>query len=456
MPKAQNSEEKYHYMTETPIPKLVCTLAVPTIISMLVTSFYNMADTFFVGKIDNSTTGAVGIVFSLMAIIQAIGFTFGHGSGNFISRSLGHQNYESAERMCAVGFFSALFAGMVLTVVGLIFLEPLVKLLGATPTILPHAKAYARFILIGAPYMTASLVLNNQLRLQGNAFYAMIGIVSGAVINIGLDPLFIFVLGMGVSGAALATIISQFVSFLLLLYGFRKGGIVRLSWSNYKPDKEAFLEILKGGLPSFWRQALASLATICLNWAAGSYGDAAIAAMSVVSRISMFAFSALLGFGQGFQPVCGYNFGAGLYHRVKEAFWFCVKISFVVLLVIAAVGWKAAPDLVALFRKGDIEVLAIGSEALRMQCLTFPLLSWVTVCNMMCQNIGRTKEASVLAMARQGLFFVPAVAVLPLLFGLRGIYLSQPLADVLTFIVAIPIGLKVLRMLADMPSREKT
>lgn len=445
MRREQSPEEKFRYMTETPIPKLVCTLAVPTIISMLISSFYNMVDTFFVGKIDNSTTGAVGVVFSLMAIIQAIGFTFGHGSGNYISRALGNQDYENAEKMCSVGFFSALFAGGFLSVLGLIFLEPLVKLLGATPTILPHAKAYARYILIGAPYMTASLVINNQLRFQGSAFYSMIGIVSGAVLNIALDPLFIFGFDMGVAGAALATIISQFFSFLLLLYGFGKGGNIHLSWSKFKPTMKDFTEIMRGGLPSFWRQGLASVATICLNVAAGGYGDAAVAAMSVVSRIMMFASSALIGFGQGFQPVCGFNYGAGMYHRVREAFWFCVKTALVFLLIVATAAFLSAPHLVAVFRKGDEVVQSIGSQALRMQCLTFPLMSWVILCNMMCQTIGKAKEATFLASARQGLFFIPAILILPRLLGLPGIYFAQPLADLLTLSVSVPIGIRVLR-----------
>ena len=322
----QNQADKFARMTQTPIPRLITTLAVPTIISMMITSVYNMADTFFVGRIGTSATGAVGVVFSLMAVIQAIGFMFGQGSGNYIARSLGGQDFRDASRMSATGFFSALIVGGLITLFGLLFLDPLVRLLGATETILPYARDYARYILLGASYMTASLVLNNQLRFQGSASYAMVGIAAGGILNIALDPLFIFVFGMGIAGAAIATVISQFVSFCILLAGCTRGGNIRIHFRDFTPRWELYREILRGGLPSLWRQGLASVATICLNLAAGPYGDAAIAAMSIVSRVNMFASSALIGFGQGFQPVCGFNYGARLYRRVREGFWFCVRV----------------------------------------------------------------------------------------------------------------------------------
>ena len=291
-------EQKFHQMTEEPVGRLICHLALPCIISMLVTAFYNMADTFFVGMLDSdSATGAVGVVFSLMAIIQAVGFFFGHGSGNFISRELGKHHYEEASNMAATGFFSALATGLVICVLGQIFLEPLAYLLGSTDTILPYAKAYLRFILLGAPWMTASLVLNNQLRFQGSAAYAMVGITSGAVLNIALDPLLIFVFGMGVAGAALATIISQFISFCLLLVGCSRGGNLRIRVSRVQLKWSYYSQVIRGGLPSLARQGLASIATICLNLAAKPYGDAAIAAMGVVQRIMMFGASAMIGFG---------------------------------------------------------------------------------------------------------------------------------------------------------------
>ena len=444
--------DKFTRMTTMPIPGLICSLAAPTIVSMLVTSFYNMADTFFVGRIGTSASAAVGVVFSLMAVIQACGFFFGHGSGNFISRALGAHDEDQAARMAATGFFSALIAGTLLAVAGLIFIRPLARLLGSTPTILPYAVDYMRFILIGTPFMMSSLVLNNQLRFQGNAVYAMVGITSGAILNIALDPLLIFGLGMGIAGAALATIISQFVSFCLLLYGTRRSDNLNIRLRCFTPSWYYYRNIIRGGMPSLCRQGLNSLGTICLNLGAGPYGDAAIAAMSIVSRIVMFANSCVIGFGQGFQPVCGFNYGAKKYGRVKEAFWFCVKFATIFLCGAAVLAFAFAPNLVAVFRKGDADVLAVGQVALRAQCLTFPLSAWIVLCNMMMQTIGKSVRASFLAMARQGLFFIPAVLILPRLFGLFGLEISQTVADVITFIVAIPLQISIFReMDAEVP-----
>ena len=450
----EKQEKKFHKMTEEPVGSLICQLALPCIISMLVTAFYNMADTFFVGRLDSdAATGAVGVVFSLMAVIQAIGFFFGHGSGNFISRELGKQNFEDASNMAATGFFSALGTGLVICILGQIFLEPLAYLLGSTETILPYAKDYMRIILIGAPWMTASLVLNNQLRFQGSAAYGMVGITSGAVLNIALDPLLIFGLNMGVAGAALATIISQFVSFCLLLVGCGKGGNLHIHISRVQLKWPYYQQIIRGGLPSLARQGLASVATICLNQAARSYGDAAIAAMGVVQRITMFGASAMIGFGQGFQPFCGFNYGAKLYDRVKKAFWFCFKSSTVFLLAVSALGFVFAPQLVALFRD-DPEVIAIGAAALRFQCLTFAAHGWVVMSNMMLQTIGRTVPATFLAMARQGIFFIPLVWILSSVLGLLGIQMTQMISDLLTLACSIPIQLHTLRTLErqDAPS----
>lgn len=435
-------------MTETPVSRLIPRMALPCVVSMLVTAFYNMADTFFVGMLkSNAATGAVGVVFSLMAIIQAIGFFFGQGSGNFISREIGHKNYQEASEMASTGFFSALATGVLICVLGLLFLEPLAYLLGSTDTILPYTKAYLSVILLGAPWMTSSLVLNNQLRFQGSAAYAMVGITSGAVLNIGLDPLLIFALDLGIAGAAWATIISQFVGFCLLLIGCTKGGNLQIHLSHVKLKPYYYLWIFKGGLPSLARQGLASVATICLNQAARTYGDAAIAAMGVVQRIMMFGGSAMIGFGQGFQPVCGFNYGAQLYSRVREGFWFCVKSSTVFLLVVSTLGFAFAPQLIALFRD-DPEVVAIGAVALRCQCVTFCAMGWVTMSNMMLQTIGQTVPATFLAMARQGIFFVPLVWILPLFLGLTGVQITQSASDLLTLACAIPIQLSALRKLS--------
>lgn len=430
----QTQEEKYRMMTEDPIPGLVGRLAVPTIISMLITSFYNMADTFFVGRIGTSATAAVGVAFPIMAIMQALGFFCGHGSGNSISRKLGAQKTDEAGELAATGFFGGLVFGILVTVLGLLFLTPLAKILGSTETILPYTKDYLGIILLGAPFMTSQFVLNNQLRFQGNAFYAMIGVTTGAVLNIILDPILIFVFDLGISGAALATVFSQFVSFIILLIGIRISGCIPLKVRNIRLSGERLNEIFSGGFPSLCRQGLASIATMTLNIGANPYGDAAIAAMSVVGRISMFAGSALIGFGQGFQPVCGFNYGAKKYARVREAFSFCVKVSTCALFVIAVIGFILSGSLIGIFRD-DPEVIRIGTLALRFQCLTFTLNGWIVFNNMMMQTIGKTFYASILASARQGLFFIPAILILPHFCGLLGIQSAQAVADLLTVIV---------------------
>lgn len=441
-----NPDDKRRTMLETPIPKLVCSLAVPTIISMLITSIYNMADTFFVGKINTSATGAVGVVFSLMSIIQALGFFFGHGSGNNMSRMLGADRTDDAKKIASTGFFLCLMCGIVLAVVGNCFAEPLARFLGSTDTILPYAVSYLRIILIGTPYMMASLVLNNHLRFQGSAFYAMIGIGFGGVLNIALDPLFIFVFDMGIAGAALATILSQFISFCILLVEACRKEHVGIHISKFTLKEHTLSNIFKGGIPSLARQGLGSISTICLNLAAGPYGDAAIAAMSIVSRITYFAFSAVIGFGQGFQPVCGYNYGANRKDRVREAYLFCVKVSTIVLLVFAVLGLIFSPQLITIFRKNDADVIRIGTLALRFQCISLPLLGLITMTNMLLQTIGRPLKATVLAMARQGIFFVPLILILPQVLGLLGVQLSQAIADVLSFALAIPLAVSELKL----------
>lgn len=452
MPKQFTAEEKHRKMIETGIPKLVLNLAIPTIIAMLVSSLYNMADTYFVGLMGSaSATAGVGVVFPLMALLQAVGFMLGHGSGNHISRSLGAQDAQGAERMAATGFFSALIAGAALGVLGIIFLEPLTYLLGSTPTIAPYAMEYMLYILLGAPWFVSSLVLNNQLRFQGSAFYSMIGITAGAVLNVSLDPLFIFVFDMGVAGAALATALSQMVSFALLLAGTRRGGNIPIRLRCFTPTWRNYREILRGGIPSLFRQGLGSIAIVLLNAAAGGFGDAAVAAMSIVSRVTQFMASAVVGVGQGFQPICGFNYGAGRYDRVREAFWFCVKVSSGFLLVVSALAMVFAPQVVWVFLMDDPQVTRIGAQALRLQCAALPLFAFVIMSNMMLQTMGLAGKASLMAAARQGLFLIPAVLVLPRVMGLLGVQLSQPVADVLSFVLALPLALGVLRELKEGP-----
>ena len=438
-------EEKHRRMTETPIPRLMFSLAVPTILSMLISAFYNMADTYFIGRLGSaSATGAVGICFPLMAVLQAVGFTFGQGSGNYIARALGAKNVQDAEKMASTAFFSAVFTGFVLMAAGLAFLPQLVVLLGSTDTMEGYAIDYARYILLATPWLIASIVLNNQLRLQGNAMFAMVGMMSGAILNIALDPLFIFGLNMGVAGASMATMISQMLAFVLLLLGTRRGDNLRIYPRRFTPTKVYYKGILRGGLPALFRQSIGSISIIFLNTAAADIGDSVVAAFSIVFRIIMFIQMIVIGLGQGFQPICGFNFGSGHVDRVKEAFWFAVKISFFMLLAGAVTAFIFAPQLIELFLKGHPEVTRIGSLALRLQTFMLPFFSFLLLSSMMLQTIGYTRDASILAIARQGLFLIPALLILPPALGLLGLQLAQPIADCCAVLLSIPLGLRVL------------
>lgn len=451
-----DQEHKFHWLTTAPIPGLITRLAVPTIISMLITSLYNMADTYFVGSLGTSAQGAVGVVFSLMAIIQAIGYMFGNGAGNYVSRLLGQKERNKAERVAAICFYTSLLVGILFTVLGLLFLDPLVKCLGATETILPYARDYARYILLGTAPMIASLVLNNLLRFSGNAAYAMIGITAGAVINIVLDPLLISHFGMGISGAAIATVISQVISFLILLgNSFRKGNIP-VRWKDFTLDKAILCTILRGGLPSLYRQGLASVASILMNWAARPFGDAAIAAMTIVSRFSMFSGSAIIGFGQGMQPVCGFNYGAKLYSRVRKAFLFCIRVSTMALLLIASAGILFAPQIVLLFQKNDPLVIHLGVTALRCQLFALPTLGMSVMNMMLFQTVGENKRATVMAMARQGIFYIPIVILLPRLLGFVGVMIAQPICDICASLLAIPLSRSFLNKLKSLEDSESS
>lgn len=449
-------DNKYIKMTQTPVPKLIVTLAIPSIISMVVTAVYNMADTYFVSQIGTSASGAVGISFSLMAIIQAIGFTMGMGSGNYIAKLLGQKNSEEASKVAATGFFTTFGVGVVFSLLVLIFINPLVRFLGATETIFPYARDYTLFILIGAPFIMSSYVLNNILKFQGSAFYSMFGIGIGGIINIILDPIFIFSLNMGTGGAALATSISQFIGFCILLFASGKGGNIKISIKNFAPRLAVYKEIIRTGMPSFFRQSLASITGIVLNNAAGPFGDAAIAAMSIVNRVFLFAVSALIGFGQGFQPVCGYNYGARLYKRVLEAYWFSIKTALSCLVILAVAGFIAAPDIVALFRRDDPAVIEIGTTAMRLQSITLPLSAWIIITNMLTQTTGKSREASILSLSRQGLFFLPAILILPRIIGLAGIQSSQPVADIATFLLSLYMGLNTAKGIKQLQSVQET
>lgn len=438
-------EEKFLKMTTRPVGHLVSEFAVPSIVSMLITSIYSLVDTYFVGNIDTQSTAALGIVFSYMALVQAFSFFFGHGSGNYISRALGSRNMAGAGSMAACGFFTAIVTGCLFALVGFIYTRPLLRFLGATETIVPVAVGYFRYILLGTPFIVGTFVLNNQMRLQGNAFLSMIGISVGAVLNVVLDPIFIFTLNMGVSGAGLATALSQAVSFFIMLSMTGMRGGIKIRFKNFRPTRAQFNEIVAGGLPSLARQGLGCVAAICLNQLAGNFGDSAIAAFSIVNRVIIFVSSALIGFGQGFQPVCGFNFGAKNYIRVRKAFWFSAAVMTGYCVVFAVLGILFAPEIVSIFRADDAEVIHYGSLALRWQCAAFPVVGFIVLSNMYLQNIRRVIPAVIVAMARQGLFFIPILYVMEYMAGLDGMLVAQPISDIISFALALPLSIAALR-----------
>ena len=456
MANADRSAEQFRKMMETPIPKLILSLAAPTILSMLITSIYNLADTFFVGQISTSASGAVGIVSSLMAILQALGFMLGHGSGSIISRSLGSQNTDAATRFASTSFFTALVFGGIITAAGLLTLPDFMMLLGSTETILPHACAYARYILLAAPIMMSSLVMNNILRYEGKASFAMIGLVTGGLLNIALDPLFIFGLGMGTAGAGLATALSQTISFCILLSMFLRGKTVsqfRITAVTHSPAE--FGTILMTGMPSFGRQGLNSIGGMLLNIAARGYGDAAVAGMSIVSRIFMFIISVAIGVGQGLQPVASFNYGARKYRRVRQAAIFTIEAAFCMLVVLVGLCWVNGDVLIRLFRD-DPAVTAVALPAFHYQCLAMLLHPIIVVANMTFQSVGASGRATFLACCRQGVFFIPLILILPRTHGLFGVEICQPIADVLTFLVSLPFLIAFLQQLGRMDDAEQT
>ena len=456
-------------MTTEPVETLILKLAVPTMISMLVTAFYNLADTFFIRQLNSdSMVAAIGVVMPLMNMIQAIGFYHGHGSGNYISRAFGRQDLKDAEKMAATGFFCAVSFGLLLAALGLCFCRGLAGLLGAkTEETMLNTVRYMRYILLAAPIMMGSIVMNNQLRFQGNALFSMIGLTSGAVLNLLLDPILIFRAGdpiglagfharfgagMGVSGAALATAISQCVSFTVLAIGLQRSDNVKIRLKNFCPTAYYLKGIMQGGLPSLARQGIASISSASLNHSIGLFVtgaamvDAAQAAMTGVNRIMMVLASLLIGFGQGFQPVCGFNYGAKKYDRVRQAFWFCVRLAALVLVGLSALGFIFAKPITNLVTGASPEASQIAVFAFRAQLVTLPLSSWIVLCNMMLQNIGATAKATMLAISRQGLAFIPMVLLLPLgmkavgLSSILGIELAQPFTDLISALIAIPIG----------------
>ena len=447
----KNADAQYNKMVNTPVWKLVTTLAIPTVISMLITSIYNMADTFFVSQISTEASAAVGVVFPIMSIIQACGFTLGMGSGSLLSIKLGQKKNDEASEISATAFYTAIFIGFLITIFGNIFADAFLRLVGASEAVLPYAQDYARYIFFGAPFMCASFVLNNDLRAEGKAFFSMIALTLGGLINIVLDPLFIFTFDLGISGAAIATIVSQFISFSILLswYVGRKV-ICSMSIKHFTKRPAVLGHIVSMGMPSLARQGMASIATILLNTMSARYGgDSAIAAMSIVTKICMFMGSIMIGIGQGFSPVSGYNYGAKRYDRVKKAYIFMVISSFGLLSILAIICYGFAPQIMKAFRD-DATVIAVGTVALRWQAAFFPFHPIIVGTNMLMQSTKHVKSALYLSMNRQGIYFIPAIILLSTTFGLTGVEISQAIADILSTFTAIPFMIYFFKKLSKM------
>lgn len=440
----KNYKDKFDKMTNAPVKPLITGLAIPTIATMLVSALYNMADSYFVGKISTTSVASIGIVFSIMTLLQAAGFFLGNGSGILISTSLGKKDRKKAQAYASTAFYCAIAFGVLMAVAGLFFSNQISTLLGATSTTKAEASGYLRYILLGSPVILGSFVLNNQLRYQGSAIYSMAGIVSGSIINIALDPLFIFTFNLGVKGAAIATVISQVIGFVILLGGTFKGENIRINPKYFSLKKEIIGGIFKNGLPSLSRQGIQTIATVCLNYAAAPYGDAAVAGMSVFNRVMFLGFAVVIGIGQGFQPVCSFNHGANRYDRVYDGYKFIVILSTCFITVASLLEFIFAKELISLFRN-DPEVIKIGSTALRYQCAVMPLIGYCTSSNMLVQSMKLPGRATVLALARQGIFFVPLILILPRIMGVTGITLAQPIADALSFIMTVIIARPIVK-----------
>lgn len=454
-----NLDEKYTELTQTPVRRLVLRMAVPTTLSMMVTAFYNVVDAAFMGHLSTEATAGIGISFSYMIVVQALGFFFGHGSGNYMSRQLGARHHNEASHMAAVGFFSPLIIGTLMAVLFSLNLPTLARLLGATPDVVPATADYLRYIVLATPFTMTSFTLNNQLRLQGNARFGMIGIITGALLNIILDIIFIPVLGWGVSGASLATAISQFTSWCLLLWATTRPCSIHIQPRLFRPTLHDYYEILMGGIPSLFRQVFNCTSAVCLNYAAAHYAApgceaSTVAALTVVTRTTMFAFSFVLGINQGFQPVAAFNYGAQRYDRVRKSYLFTMSLTTLILLFISAAGYIFAPQIISLYRDKDPVMLTLGIQTLRYICLAFTFIGIPTTTNMLFQVIRMPIRSTIISIGRQGIFFLPPLFILPLFLGLKGIMLSQPVADVTTCLFSIPFAIWITRKLAKMAAEQ--
>ena len=457
MAKQADAKERFELMTTRPVPGLILSMALPAICSMIVSSLYNFADTYYVSQISTSAAAAPGIAQPLFLIIQAVSLTFATGAGSYAARTLGSKDNDTANKTVSTAFFLSVIIGTIMGIISLIFLEPMMRAFGATDTILPYAVEYAFYVIIATPFFSATFVLSYAIRQEGNAKLAVVGTIAGAIINIVLDPIFIFTFHMGIMGAAVATSLSQIVSFCILFFYMKRDRcVLKLKWKYFAPSKQLLWEILKIGSPDFFRTCLSSVAAILLNTAARPYGDAALASMTVVTKIITVIVSILMGFGQGFQPMCGYNYGAGLFFRVKEGFRFTMITGLICMTVVTVFGCIFAPEIMMLFRKDDLEFIQTGSTIFRAQLSVLLPATVTIISNMLFQSCGRAVSSAVLALSRNGVVFIPLILVLPNLFDLNGVIWAQPVADVITFAVAVPMVCSLWKKLSQKEVQKQT
>lgn len=433
---------RYQRMTEDKLYPLLWRMAVPSMIGMMVSSIYSMTDTFFVGLLGRTElTASVGIVFSFISVIQAIGFWFGYGSGNYISRQIGKKNFDEAENMAATGFVLAIIVGMSILAGGFFLIRPLARFLGAgiTSELMEATVSYLRITLLSVPYMLASNVLYNELRLQGGAKDSMLGLLVGMLLNIILDPVFILVFDMSVAGAALASLIGQVTGLVILLIFLGKNDNVPIHLGKCKLDLFHIKEILTGGAPNFCRQGISSLATVLINQTAGMFGEACIASVTIALRIISMGYALVIGFGQGYQPVCAINYGAGKIHRVKTGFLYAFLTATGFLFVASIIISINAETLIGCFSNIS-DVKMIGARLLRMQCLVLPFMGYYILIGMLLQNIGKFGLATLVTIAENGFFLIPAVLILPRIGGLDGLVLCNPAASACALIFSLFIG----------------
>lgn len=451
----QKQEQRRSMMLNEPISRVIPKMAIPTIVAFLINSIYSLADTYFVSSLGTNATAAVSVNSSLDQLIMMCGSMLALGANSYIARLLGKGDDKKASRVLSTAFFTAFAIGALLMAFGISFMTPMVRLLGATPTCEQYSVDYATYVLLAAPFMASSFVMNQCLRSEGSAMLSMIGMGFGGVLNCVLDPIFIFGFDMGVAGASLATAISKLVSFAILLFPYiTRRSVLHLSVFNYRPSKDIITEIVSVGSSSMFRSGLAVVASIMLNDIAGNISDSVLAGIGVSTKIMMFPFSIILGFGTGFQPVVGFNWGAKQYDRVKESYGFSSRVALLGSIIMGVIVAVLADYIIVLFAGEDLEMRKIGALCIRLQCLALPVHAWVTVVNMLCTGLGNAFFAFLLAISRQGTCFIPIIYPLAYFFKANGVATAQAVADILTLVFAIPIIFTMLAKIKKAESEE--